>query len=72
MASKSEKKVASAPKTTQNSPKGLKPLALEQLAEALAEGGISVSELLRILALPEAESEPGFPLPDGWKLYREE
>lgn len=72
MASKPEKKVASSPQKAQTSPKTLKPLALRQLAEALAEGGISVSELLRILALPELDSEPGFPLPDGWRLYHEE
>lgn len=67
-----KKKVARAPRTSSKDAKSLKPLALKQLADALKEGDISVSELLRILALPETESAPAFTLPDGWKLYHEE
>lgn len=72
MAPNSLKKVASSPRKPRNGAKGLKPLALEQLAAALNEGGISVSELLRILALPEEDGAANRPLPDGWKLYTED
>lgn len=68
-----KKKVVSSPINTRNEAEALKPLALARLSAALKEDGVSVSELLRILTLPQEEETDDLPLtlPDGWKLYHE-
>ncbi len=73
----SSRKVVSPPKSPPRrkrspAPSRLHSLALSQLDSALAEGSASVSELLKILALPAPQESAAPVLPDGWRIVQEE